>query len=96
MAQASAHSGPPLPPFGFGGFLAAVAAVILMAAVSYQAQVTSNAAAEAVTRGIDLVVQIQNLLSTAKDAETGQRGFLLTGDEAAARNRSSALTSCGD
>src|SRR6202012_3685031 len=82
MAQSSAPAGPPLPPFVLGGFLAAVAAVVLMAVVSYQAQMSSNAAADAVTQGVDLVVQIQNLLSAAKDAETGQRGFLLTSDEA--------------
>jgi CheY-like chemotaxis protein len=52
-----------------------------MAGVSYQEQRRSIAAADAVTQGVELIVQVQNLLSSAKDAETGQRGFLLTGDE---------------
>jgi len=82
MVQSSAHSGPPLPPSALAGFMAAVLAVILMAILSYQAQTRSVAAADAVTQGVELIVQIQNLLSSAKDAETGQRGFLLAGDEA--------------
>jgi CheY-like chemotaxis protein/CHASE3 domain sensor protein len=82
MAQSSAHSGPPLPPSALAGFTAAILAVILMAILSYQAQTRSAAAADAVTQGVELIVQVQNLLSAAKDAETGQRGFLLTGDEA--------------
>jgi CheY-like chemotaxis protein/signal transduction histidine kinase/CHASE3 domain sensor protein len=82
MAQTSAHSGPPLPPSVFAGFATAVIAVVLMALVSYQAQRRSTEAADAVTQGVDLIVQVQNLLSSTKDAETGQRGFLLTGDEA--------------
>ena len=82
MAQTSAHSGPPLPPSVLAGFVAAVVAVVLMAAVSYRAQQRSRAAADAVTQGVELIVQVQNVLSSVKDAETGQRGFLLTGDEA--------------
>src|ERR1700722_17896947 len=82
MAQTSAHSGPPLPPSALAGFTAAILAVILMAILSYQAQTRSAAAADAVTQGVELIVQVQNLLSAAKDAETGQRGFLLTDDEA--------------
>jgi CheY-like chemotaxis protein/CHASE3 domain sensor protein len=82
MAQSSAHSGPPLPPSALAGFTAALLAVILMAILSYQAQTRSVAAADAVTQGVELIVQVQNLLSSTKDAETGQRGFLLTGDEA--------------
>jgi CheY-like chemotaxis protein len=82
MSQPSAHSGPPLPPAVFAGFAVAVVAVILMAVVSYQAQQRSRAAADAVTQGVELLVQVQNVLSSTKDAETGQRGFLLTGDEA--------------
>ncbi|HEV2703450.1 MAG TPA: response regulator [Steroidobacteraceae bacterium] len=82
MAQNSAHSGPPLPPSVFAGFAIAVASVIVMAVVSYQAQRRSTDAADAVTQGVELIVQVQDLLSSTKDAETGQRGFLLTGDEA--------------
>src|ERR1700735_4142892 len=72
MPQSPAQSGPPLPPFVMAGFAAAVIAVILMAGVSYQAQTKSNSAANAVTQGVELIVQIENLLSSAKDTETGQ------------------------
>src|SRR5665213_827426 len=82
MSQSTAQPGPPLPPFVFAGFAAAVVAVILMAGVSYQAQQRSTAAADAVTQGVERIVQVQNVLASTKDAETGQRGFLLTGDEA--------------
>jgi signal transduction histidine kinase/DNA-binding response OmpR family regulator/CHASE3 domain sensor protein len=82
MTRSLAHPGPPLPSSVFAGFVAAVVAVILMAGVSYQAQMRSTAAADAVTQGVELIVEIENLLSSVKDAETGQRGFLLTGDEA--------------
>jgi CheY-like chemotaxis protein/CHASE3 domain sensor protein len=82
MAQKTAHSGPPLPPAVLAGFATAVVSVVLMAVVTYQAQRRSTEAADAVTQGIEQLVQIQNLLSSSKDAETGQRGYLLTGDEA--------------
>ncbi len=82
MTHSPAYSGPPLPPQVLVGFAVAVIAVILMAAVSYRAQDRSNAAADAVTQGVELIVQVQNLLSSTKDAETGQRGYLLTDDDA--------------
>jgi CheY-like chemotaxis protein/CHASE3 domain sensor protein len=82
MSQTSAHSGLPLPPSVIAGFAIAIVAVLLMAGVSYQAQQRSIAAADAVTQGVERIVQVQNLLSSTKDAETGQRGFLLAGDEA--------------
>jgi CheY-like chemotaxis protein/signal transduction histidine kinase/CHASE3 domain sensor protein len=82
MSQTPARSGLPLPPSVLAGFFAAILAVLLMAGVSYQAQTRSTVAATAVTQGVELIVQIQNVLSSVKDAETGQRGYLLTGDEA--------------
>ncbi|HEY1899060.1 MAG TPA: response regulator [Steroidobacteraceae bacterium] len=54
---------------------------MLIAGVSYQAQHRSSVAADAVTQGVELIVQVQNLLSSTKDAETGERGYLLTGDD---------------
>jgi len=82
MSRPSARSGLPLPPAVLAGFIAAILAVLLMAGVSYQAQNRSTVAATAVTQGVELIVQIQNVLSSIKDTETGQRGYLLTGDEA--------------
>jgi CheY-like chemotaxis protein/CHASE3 domain sensor protein len=64
------------------GFWIAIAAVVVVALLSYQALQASVTNAQRVTHTLRLVEQLQALLSTMKDAETGQRGFLLTGDEA--------------
>jgi CheY-like chemotaxis protein/CHASE3 domain sensor protein len=71
----------PLPPRTLLGFLLAVAAVVIIALLSYQSlQATTNTARD-LTQSIDVLRRLQGLLSTLKDAETGQRGFLLTGEE---------------
>ena len=85
MSQSSArHSGPPLPPSAFAGFAAGVVAVVSddNGSVLPRLSTRSTAAADAVTQGVERIVQVQNVLSSTKDAETGQRGFLLTGDDA--------------
>ncbi|MGA8705657.1 MAG: response regulator [Steroidobacteraceae bacterium] len=64
------------------GFWIAIAAIVVMAVLSYSALQNNLGNAQRVTRTLRLVEQLQALLSTIKDAETGQRGFLLTGDEA--------------
>jgi CheY-like chemotaxis protein len=66
-------------PRTFTGFLVAVAAVVVIALLSYDAARSSQATAGAVTRAVELLAQIEGVLSTLKDAETGQRGYLLTG-----------------
>jgi CheY-like chemotaxis protein len=66
-------------PRTFTGFLLAVAAVIVIAVLSYDAIRATHGSAEAVTRTSEALAEIQGVLSTLKDAETGQRGFLLTG-----------------
>ena len=38
-------------------------------------------AADRVSQSLQIISQAQAVLSTTKDAETGQRGFLLTGAE---------------
>ncbi len=76
-----ARFGPVLPMTTLIGFWIAMAAVIVMAALSYGALQGSLSNARGVTHTLQLVEQLQGLLSTMKDAETGQRGFLLTGDE---------------
>jgi signal transduction histidine kinase/CheY-like chemotaxis protein/CHASE3 domain sensor protein len=71
-----------LPPKTLIGFSLAVFAVIIIALLSYQSLQTTTATAGDLTQGIELLGRIQALLSTLKDAETGQRGYLLTGEEA--------------
>jgi CheY-like chemotaxis protein len=68
-------------PRTFAGFLVAIAAVTVIAALSYQSLHTTENAAESLTRTAEIQTHIEVLLSTLKDAETGQRGYLLTGRE---------------
>jgi CheY-like chemotaxis protein/CHASE3 domain sensor protein len=76
-----ARSGLPLPPGPLIGFGLAVLAVVLIAFFSYRSLQTRASTAELVTHTIEIGQQLQTLLSAVKDAETGQRGFLLTGNE---------------
>ncbi|MEP7246324.1 MAG: CHASE3 domain-containing protein, partial [Gammaproteobacteria bacterium] len=76
-----AHAGPPLPPGAFAGFVIAVVAVVVIAFFSYQSLLNRSVTAERVTHTLEVILTLEALNSTVKDAETGQRGFLLTGDE---------------
>jgi len=80
-AVPQARSGPPLPPGPFAGFLAAIVAVVLIAAFSYSAQQANTDAAGQVTHTLEVQARLAGVLSQVKDAETGQRGYLLTGQE---------------
>ena len=68
-------------PRSFTGFLVAIAAVMVIGVLSYQSLHTTEATAESLTHTAEVQSHIQVLLSTLKDAETGQRGYLLTGRE---------------
>ncbi|MEC5388224.1 response regulator [Uliginosibacterium sp. H3] len=70
-----------LPPGTLLGFILAVVAVLLISFVTYSAMQARTVAAERMTRSVEVMEQVQTLLSAIKDAETGQRGFLLTGNE---------------
>src|SRR6202161_4600884 len=76
-----AHVGPPLPTGTLVAFLVAVLAIVLGASLSYGALEGSGGSARRVTHSLEVMEQLQALLSTLQDAETGQRGFLLTGHE---------------
>ena len=73
--------GPLLPTSTMLGYWIAIAAVVVIAVLSYGAVHGSIGNAQRVTHTLRLVEQLQALLSTMKDAETGQRGYLLTGEE---------------
>lgn len=76
------RSGAPLPFGTLVAFLIAISAVILIALASQRAlEMRSNSAAQ-VTQTLTVLERLESLLSGLKDAESGQRGFLLTGDEA--------------
>ena len=71
----------PLPPKTLIGFSLAVVAVAIIALLCYRSlQATTDSAAN-LTQTIEVLGRLQGLLSTLIDAETGQRGFLLTGEE---------------
>jgi signal transduction histidine kinase/CheY-like chemotaxis protein/CHASE3 domain sensor protein len=78
----SLRSRQPLPPKTLIGFSLAVIAVIIIALLSFQSLQTSTATARELTRSVEVLGRLQALVSTLKDAETGQRGYLLTGEEA--------------
>jgi CheY-like chemotaxis protein/CHASE3 domain sensor protein len=80
-SHGAAGSGLPLPPKTIFGFLLAVVAVLVIAVLSYQSLQATAESSRSLTRAIEVLAQLNSVLSTLKDAETGQRGFLLTGEE---------------
>ena len=79
--RTSRRSKLPLPPGPLAGFALAVVAVVLIAIFSYRSLQASASTAASVTESNDIIEQLQTLISTLKDAETGQRGFLLTSED---------------
>ena len=70
-----------LPPSTLAGLVIAILTVALIAFFTYRTLQTREAAVERVTQTLEVRHQLEALLSSVKDAETGQRGFLLTGEE---------------
>jgi CheY-like chemotaxis protein len=69
-------------PFGsWAGLGAAALAVVLIALFSARASSRREAAANRMTHTLEVIQHLQAVLSLTKDAETGQRGYLLTGEE---------------
>jgi CheY-like chemotaxis protein/CHASE3 domain sensor protein len=69
-------------PRTFTGFLVAIAAVVVIAVLSYESLRATENTAQSLAHTAEVQAQSESLLSTLKDAETGQRGYLLTGREA--------------
>ncbi|HVT06828.1 MAG TPA: response regulator [Polyangia bacterium] len=63
------------------GFAAAILAVFLIGFFSYGSFRQRAEAARQVAHTLNVTDHLDSLLSTFQDAETGQRGYLLTGDE---------------
>src|SRR3984885_6470347 len=61
------------------GFGAALAALVVSALVSYRSTTQLLDASQSVTHTYEVLTELETLLSLMKDAETGQRGYLLTG-----------------
>ena len=77
----SPRSGLPLPTKTLVGFITATVAVVVIAILSYQSLQATADSAQALARSIEILGNFEGLLSNLKDAETGQRGYLLTGSE---------------
>ena len=72
----------PLPARVILGFAAAVLAVALTAWLSYAALQERSTTAERISHTYEVLGRVQEIFSGVQDAETAQRGFLLTGTEA--------------
>lgn len=68
--------------FSIAGALLLVVLIALIVAASFWAFKQNETALEARRHTNDLILRANALMSELKDAETGQRGYLLTGDEA--------------
>ena len=75
-------AGPPIPPLLLLGYAVALAAVVTIAFLAKYAIESQANAAEWVNHTFAVKARIASLLSSVKDAETSQRGYLLTGDPA--------------
>jgi CheY-like chemotaxis protein/signal transduction histidine kinase/CHASE3 domain sensor protein len=72
--------GAPLPPLPLAGFVAAIFMLIVMAYLSYASLQNRDKTAAQVTRSTQVLTDLDGVLSALQDAETGQRGYLITGD----------------
>jgi CheY-like chemotaxis protein/signal transduction histidine kinase/CHASE3 domain sensor protein len=80
-ARNAGQFGPPLPPWPLAGFAAAIVAVLVNALLNYGSLATREANVNRVTHSIEVSNHVQAVLTTLQDAETGQRGYLLTGED---------------
>ena len=71
----------PLPAGTLVGVVVALLAVAATAYFIYLSLQTRRVAADLVSHTLEVMQEVEGVLSTLKDAETGQRGFLLTGEE---------------
>ncbi len=76
-----AHSRLPLPRMVLGGFALSAVVVVLIAYFSIQSQQDRTSTANDVTHTLQVTEALQGLLSTMSGAESGARGYLLTGNE---------------
>jgi signal transduction histidine kinase/DNA-binding response OmpR family regulator/CHASE3 domain sensor protein len=86
------RSTPFLPLTSAIGFAVALAAIAVIAFFSWQALQMREESAKRVTHTLEVIQRLQELMSSLKDAETSQRGFLLTGDESYLRPYNKAKT----
>jgi CheY-like chemotaxis protein/CHASE3 domain sensor protein len=73
--------GPALPPRTFAGFAAAIVTVLLIAFFGYRSLDNQSESTALSAHTVKILQRVDALMSSLKDAETGQRGYLLTGRE---------------
>ena len=73
--------GPALPPRTFAGFAAAIVTVLLIAFFGYRSLDNEAESTALTNHSLEVIQRVDGLLSSLKDAETGQRGYLLTDRE---------------
>ena len=81
MASRDARKRFDLPTRTVLALVGAALVVVASAGFAYRSLQDNEATTIQVSRTLDVVDQLQMLLSNVKDAETGQRGYLLTGTE---------------
>src|SRR5207249_5949317 len=64
-----------------GGFFLALLILAVIGLASYRSTTELVEAAEWRSHTYDVLRHLERVLSTLKDAETGQRGFVITGEE---------------
>src|ERR1035441_5134192 len=74
-----------------GGFALALAALLIIGVVSYRSTTALIENSAWVDHTYLVLDNLEQLLSTMKDAETGQRGFVITGEERYLEPYNSAL-----
>jgi CheY-like chemotaxis protein len=77
----SRRLGSSLPLKTFMGFVTAILAVVAISLFSYRSLEERSFTAQRVTQTVEALGHLEGLLSILKDAETGQRGYLLTSNE---------------
>src|SRR4051794_3654656 len=81
-----------LPPRTLAGFLLATLALFLISYLSYRSLERRTDSAQRMAQTLEVTTQLAAVLSTLKDAETGERGFLLTNAEIFLEPYNAALT----
>ena len=71
----------PLPTAVFAGFAIAIAAVLVTTYLAYASLTDRTATAERTTEAYEVLGRVQNVRALVTDAETAERGFLITGNE---------------
>lgn len=77
----SAENNPRISLWMFVGLAAVLSSFLISALTAYQNIQILRQNVGGITRSHEVLMSLNQLLSMAKDAETGQRGFVITGDE---------------